>query len=276
MKTVSLTIDKKQGGSGNTSPLAIPSQAEREAIIMSDTMWIEMPDGSARLAIEITSGLRKLRFFIKKSFTLSRRREGSHAKTHGDDADTFGFYLTEEGFWIKVFIDENEDGYFRSKNRVHPIEVAYEYRCVGKKPPVEIDSNDVAVADDKARYIAWIRGPERKAWSTNPFVPSLSTTDGGCDKRERKPNETSDCGVPQNLDVPTKSDDWIIASQAAICRALGHSGHRAKALEYYKSQGIISKYEKVSTYKWRVIFTNPVQHAQIKAAVTPKPRQKKS
>jgi hypothetical protein len=70
-------------------------------------------------------------------------------------------------------------------------------------------------------------------------------------------------------------EDWIVASQAAICRALGFSGTRDGHIDRLYKQGIIKKYESLAPRTFRVVLSDPAAHARVKAALAREPKPRK-
>jgi hypothetical protein len=71
---------------------------------------------------------------------------------------------------------------------------------------------------------------------------------------------------------PTATVSPIVASQAAIAKALGRSPHTARLLEKLKGDGMVSHYETVGS-KSHVWFVDPAEHERIRQKIADSDRK---
>ena len=118
---------------------------------------------------------------------------------------------------------------------VHPIDVAHDSLCKGRKPPGEIDEADVTIAKDNERIArVWRNGPvyrkrrERLAGAQSPSPCEDPTAVG----RGATGGEGGSCSQRPPRGVST-GQNWILGSQRSICSALGYPGRPFKILSKY-------------------------------------------
>lgn len=69
--------------------------------------------------------------------------------------------------------------------------------------------------------------------------------------------------------------DWIFTNKKDICNQLGLGGTQPNYVDTLLKQGRLAKAVKISRGKWKVVFADPVEHAEMKKALKPKPKTKR-
>jgi hypothetical protein len=202
---------------------------------MALDFWIDCDDGSRRM---LRVDLLRYKVFTLRTDPMDRLLYYRFADSRiADDLEVEG------GLWVAESEGVDADGEYLRRVPVRPTSAAYDFLRSPRfkdRLPADLESYR-ETASDQARFMAWLRS---------------------------RPTEI----VARVVD-PSRGEDWITASQAAICRALGYSGTRAGHIKNLKSQGTIRAFREVGPKKFAVIFSDPKVHARVKASLAPVPRK---